>query len=343
MNILTVKSAYYFQAGDKVNARTLAKKAGIDPVPGCFEPVDIKEVKEVAHKIGYPILLKGVDGGGGIGMTVVEKDEDIEKNFIKTSRRAKVAFDSDRVYVEKYLPKTKHVEVQIFGDKSNNYIALGARECSIQRRYQKIVEESLSPAAIKLNILDSIQESALKIANQLNYTNAGTIEFLVTPEGKFYFLEVNARLQVEHPVTEMITGLDLVELQLIIASGDKLPVTQKEINFHGHAIEVRLYAENPEKGFIPAPGKIESVRLPELKNYQRIDHWLKDGMEVTPFYDPLLAKIICHGESRDKSRQNLIDLLQNIYIEPIKTNKDYLVNILKNPEFISGNYYVGLS
>jgi acetyl-CoA carboxylase biotin carboxylase subunit len=293
------------------------------------------KIEEIARELGFPVMIKAAMGGGGIGMKRVEKEDEIRSAWEEAKNRALQAFGDGRVYIEKYIAEPHHVEIQILGDKYGKAIYLGERECSVQRRHQKVIEEAPSPT-----ITDETRNKMGKVsvlgAQAIRYDNAGTMEFLVDNHQNFYFLEMNTRIQVEHPVTEAITGLDLVELQIRIAMGEELPLKQEDIRTKGHAIEARIYAENP-KNFYPSPGKITRLSFPELPNL-RLDQGYQEGDTVTPFYDPMIAKMIAYGENRDRAIQLLRDALSQTVIEGIKTNIPFILEVLETPDFRMGTY-----
>lgn len=322
--------------GDKIMARKTMQQAGVPIVPGTIEPIeDVEEGVKLAEQIGYPVMLKASSGGGGIGMVKCENKEDLHKHFVSSQQRAKNYFGSGRMFIEKCIENARHIEVQVMGDTHGNIVHLFERDCSIQRRNQKVVEESPSPFLTE-SLRSKITEAAVEAAKAVNYVNAGTVEFVVSENGDFYFLEMNTRLQVEHPVTESITGLDLVRWQIQIAQGDALPLAQNEIMSKGHAMEFRLYAEDPVT-FFPAPGKIEELVWPEMENV-RIDAGYENGNQVTPFYDPMIAKIIVSDSNRAeclKSAQNFFDSIQ---IKGLKTNATLFQQLLEEEGFRKGNY-----
>jgi len=331
------------RAGDKMEARRIAISAGVDPVPGATEPVpDLAAARALADSIGYPVVVKAVGGGGGIGMAVVRSADALERAHAASSDRGKSAFGDPRVYVEKYVPHGRHVEVQILCDQHGTRVALGERECSMQRRHQKIVEETPSPALERFGGADerrrALCDAALRLAAAVGYVNAGTCEFLLGDDGVPYFLEVNARLQVEHPVTEMVTGLDLVEQQLRIASGERLAPELSTLQPRGHAIEVRLYAENPAKSFFPSPGKIEALEWPREA---RVEAGVRAGDAVTPYYDPLIAKIVTAGADREEARARLATALAATRIAPLVTNLEFLRTLVDSAPFREGAYDTG--
>lgn len=320
--------------GSKVESRKVMEEAGIPVVPGITYPLkNADEAVEVAESIGYPVMLKASAGGGGIGMQLVNDEDALRQAFISNQKRATDFFGDGALYIEKYIENPRHIEIQLLVDKVGNAIYLWERECSIQRRHQKIVEEAPS------SFLDEatrtrMGEAAVKAAKLIGYTNAGTIEFLVDSNKNFYFLEMNTRLQVEHPVTEEITGLDLVEQQLRIALGESLTLSQSDLKREGNAIEVRIYAEDP-KTFFPSPGKITKLVLPQ-EDYVRHELAIEEDYLVTPFYDPMIAKLIVKGNSREEAIKHLQQALSKYEIEGIKTNIPLLREIAENEYFKAG-------
>lgn len=343
--------------GDKIEARRVARAAGLEPPPGSdgpLDPGDAAALRAEAERIGYPLLVKAAGGGGGIGMQVVRAAEELEKAVTTCTARAGAAFADPRVYVERYLERPRHIEVQVLCDGRGGAVALGERECSVQRRHQKVIEESPSPAEFFQGDAgherrQSLHEAALRVVRAVGYIGAGTVEFVADAAGNLYFLEVNARLQVEHPVTEFVTGLDLVELQLAIAAGEALPSGLERVVPRGHAIEARLYAEDPARGFLPQPGKLERLRFPSAVKGLRIDAGYEEGGEVTTHYDPLIAKVIAHGPTRDEAIERLCQGLEATEITlagtrgPRVSNRDFLVSVLRHAEFRSGSYDTGLA
>ncbi|MEH7544698.1 MULTISPECIES: acetyl-CoA carboxylase biotin carboxylase subunit [Bacillaceae] len=322
--------------GDKIAARQTMEKAGVPVVPGSSNGLKtIEEACKLAKTIGYPIMLKASGGGGGIGMILCENEQALVKSYESTKKRALTYFGSDEVFIEKYIPDSRHIEVQVFGDHFGNIVHLFERDCSIQRRHQKVVEESPSPF-LSDNVRQKMFETAIKAAHAVQYTNAGTIEFIVDRQENFYFLEMNTRLQVEHPVTEMITGLDLVKWQILVARGEKLPLHQSEIGSKGNAIEFRLYAEDPVR-FLPSPGKITTLKW-NIEEGARIDYGYVEGGTVTPFYDPLIAKCIFYGSSRQTVITSAKRFFKDVNIEGIKTNVPLFLNILETDSFQTGDY-----
>jgi acetyl-CoA carboxylase biotin carboxylase subunit len=322
--------------GDKIVARQTMKQAGVPVVPGSETGLgDLDEVCSTAAEIGYPVMLKASAGGGGIGMQRCDDEESLRKAFQSTKGRAKAYFGNDEVFIEKFISDARHIEVQIFGDSEGNIVHLFERDCSIQRRNQKVVEESPSPFLSQEKRVE-ICNAALLAARAVGYVNAGTIEFVVDNLENFYFLEMNTRLQVEHPVTEMITGVDLVEWQILVARGEKLPLTQEEITTHGHSIEFRLYAENPVN-FMPSPGKITEFSY-SLGDGVRMDLGYVSGSTVTPFYDPMIAKVIVHGKDRNVAIEKAKKFFSQLSINGIKHNGPLFEVILHDESYQSGRY-----
>ncbi|MBB5322994.1 acetyl-CoA carboxylase biotin carboxylase subunit [Anoxybacillus tepidamans] len=321
--------------GSKIESRKTMVEAGVPIVPGISFPLqDVEEAVKTAETIGYPIMLKASAGGGGIGMQIVKNEEELRKSFEGNQKRAASFFGDGAMYLEKYIENPRHIEIQLLADHHGNYVYLWERECSIQRRHQKVIEEAPSPF-LDEETRRKMGETAVQAAKHIGYTNAGTIEFLVDEQKNFYFLEMNTRLQVEHPVTEEITGLDLVEEQLRIAAGERLRYTQKDIQRSGHAIEVRIYAEDP-KTFFPSPGTITVFQLPEGEHV-RNETAVTNGMAVTPFYDPMIAKLITKGENRQEAISRMLQALDHYQIEGIKTNIPMLKEVLSHPEFQAGH------
>jgi|SRR5690625_236192 len=329
------KSNIMRQMGSKIEARKTMEKAGVPIIPGTRESVDTsEEAIDIAKKIGYPIMLKASAGGGGIGMQIVNSEKELKESFQSNTKRAESFFGDGAMFLEKKLENARHIEVQILADQHGNVVHLFERECSIQRRNQKVIEEAPSPFISK-KIRDEIGHSAVKAAKTLGYTNAGTVEFLVDQQGKHYFLEMNTRIQVEHPITEEITGLDIVAEQINIADNKNLNYTQNDLKIQGHAIEARIYAEDP-KTFFPSPGQITTFAPPE-KEYIRLETAVTSNYEVTPFYDPMISKLIVKGVDREEAMSMLRDALSNFKIEGIKTNIPMLISIVNNEEFKKGN------
>ena len=343
--------------GDKIIARRIARGAGVAPPPGSEEPIDPKDSARLmaeAERIGLPLLIKAAAGGGGIGMQIVRELSTLERAAQTCADRGAQAFGDGRIYLERYLDSPRHIEVQVFCDDHGHAIALGERECSVQRRHQKIIEESPSPAGFfsgpsGAERREKLHRAALAVVRAADYRGAGTVEFVANAAGDSFFLEVNARLQVEHPVTELVTGLDLVELQLRVAAGEPLPESALSATPNGHAVEVRLYAEDPSKGFIPQPGTLQRFELPSDLPGVRVDSGVMAGQEITPYYDPMLAKIAAHGADRAQAIERLSAALAHCKIEligpkgPRATNLEFLQKVLQSPAFLSGEYDTGLA
>jgi acetyl/propionyl-CoA carboxylase alpha subunit len=339
--------------GDKMKARHVALAAKTRPVPGTDEPIAVGteagllEAHRVAAHVGYPVVVKAVGGGGGIGMRVVNEPHLLPPALQACSDRGKSAFADARVYLEHYVDQPRHIEVQVFCDTHGGAYALGERECSVQRRHQKIVEETPSPAAFFAGQAGEarrreLYDAALRVVTSVGYVGAGTCEFIADADGNLFFLEVNARLQVEHPVTEMVTGLDLVELQLRVAAGEKLP-DLSAVTRRGHAVEARLYAEDPAKGFIPKPGAVDELvwagGAGEAQTERlRVESGVRAGSKVTPFYDPMIAKLVTWGETRDRALDELDRALAGTTIAPCTTNREFLRKVLADTDFRAGNY-----
>ncbi len=323
--------------GDKNAARATAIAAGIPVVPGCEVLNDCKEAKIEAQRIGYPLLIKAKAGGGGKGIRLVEKDDALENAFDTASREALAAFGDGAVYLEKYLSPVKHIEMQVLCDQDGGIVCLGERDCSIQRKRQKLIEESPAPA-ISEAMRQDMMAAAQKIALHVGYTNAGTMEFLVDRDGHFYFMEMNTRLQVEHPVTEMVTGIDLVKWQIRIAAGIPLSFRQEDIAIKGHAIECRINAEDPHAGFRPSAGRVSLLHIPG-GSWVRFDTALYQDYVVPPFYDSMIGKLIVYAQTREEAIRKMRAALCELVIEGIAHNAEMQVEILNDPGFISGNYY----
>ena len=327
--------------GSKNTARQIMSAAGVPVVPGYDgEDQSVELLREKAIKIGLPVLVKASAGGGGKGMRVVRHERELAESIQSARREAEKAFGDGTLLLEKYIENARHIEVQILGDHQGNLIHLFERECSIQRRHQKIIEETPSPA-VSPELRKKICETAVAAGRTIGYTNAGTVEFVMTPSGEFYFIEVNTRLQVEHPVTEMITGLDLVRLQIEIAQGEPLPSTQEEIRQSGHSIEARLYAEDPLNNFLPATGTLHEWDVPRSNAGLRIDAGVERGTDAGIHYDPLLAKVIAHASDRDTARRKLVHALSNLVALGVQTNREFLIRALEHPSFTNGDYHTG--
>ncbi len=324
--------------GSKTAARQLAVRAGVPMVPGVTEPIEnLEDAGRIAQELGYPVLLKAVAGGGGKGMRVVAGASEMPSAWRDASSEALNAFGDGRVYLERYLERPRHIEIQIFGDTFGHIVYLGERECSIQRRHQKVLEESPS-SFVTPELRHAMGDAAVKLAREAGYTNAGTAEFLVDAARNFYFLEVNTRLQVEHPVTEVVTGLDLVKLQIRVAAGEPLPFAQNDVVLSGHAMECRLYAEDPDNNFFPSPGTIVSRRTPSGPGI-RLDDGVYEGFTVPAEYDPLLGKLIAWGSDRAEAVARLERALAEYSVTGIKTNTGLFRNILQDPQFLRGEIH----
>lgn len=323
--------------GDKLTARRTMSKAGVPVIPGTQEPIrDINKAVSIVKGIGLPVMIKATAGGGGKGMRLVEKESDIKSAYKAAQSEARDAFGNDAVYVEKYIESPHHIEFQILADKFGNTIHLFERECSIQRRHQKVVEETPSPL-MNPAIREEMGQKAIEAARAVNYEGAGTVEFIVDDDLNYYFLEMNTRLQVEHPITERITGIDLVKQQIEIAAGKRLSIKQNELRQHGHAIEMRIYAEDPDRNFMPSPGKIKHLSEP-LGFGVRHDGYVYEGYEIPLFYDPLISKLIVWGNDRMEAIARLKRALYAYKITGIKTTIKFLERILNVPDFVSGKY-----
>ncbi len=322
--------------GDKMAARETMIKAGVPIVPGIKQAISsVADAKKIANEIGYPILLKAAAGGGGKGMRVVRNSEEMSQLFKMARSEAKSAFGDDRIYIEKYLEKPRHIEFQIMADQHENIVHLGERECSIQRRHQKVIEESPSPI-VDPKMRQQMGETAVKAARAANYINAGTVEFLVDQDKKFYFLEVNTRLQVEHPVTEMVTGIDLAKEQIRISAGAPLSFSQNDVQWRGAAIECRIYAEDPENNFLPSIGKIQSYREPNGIGI-RVDSGLAKGDSVSMYYDPMISKLITWGRDRSEAIERMKRALDEYVISGVQTVIAFHKQVMNHPDFIAGN------
>lgn len=326
--------------GNKQEARNTMITAGVPVIPGSEKSVcEVMEGAEMADRIGYPVIIKAALGGGGKGMRTAYSPEEFEQSFQTAQKEAQMAFGDGTMYIEHYVENPRHIEFQILADHYGNVIHLGERDCSIQRNHQKMIEESPS-VALSEELREEMGEAAVKAAKATGYVNAGTIEFLLDKNGSFYFMEMNTRIQVEHPVTEWVTGIDLVKEQIRIASGEKLSYTQEEVRLDGHAIECRINAENPEKGFRPSPGTITDMYLPGGKGI-RIDSAVYSGYCIPPYYDSMIAKLIVWAENRQEAIRKMQSALGETVIEGIDTNIDYQYEILNHPDYLSGNVDVG--
>ena len=322
--------------GDKAQAREMAKAAGAPVVPGSEGPLSgVDDAQDLADRVGYPVMLKAAAGGGGRGMRIVRARDELPRAFATCQAEAQKAFSSSELYLEKFVDEARHVEVQVMGDKNGIRVHMGERDCSVQRRHQKLVEESPAPS-ISAETRAGLARAALAVANAVNYVSAGTVEFLVARDGSFYFIEMNTRIQVEHPVTELITGLDLVREQIRVAAGEALGYKQDAVRFSGHALECRVNAEDPDT-FVPSPGRVTTWMPPGGRNV-RVDSHLFSGYVVPPHYDSLIAKIIVHGTDRADAIARMQRALAETVIEGVKTTIPYHQKLLSDPAFVSGEF-----
>ncbi|MDO5135941.1 MAG: acetyl-CoA carboxylase biotin carboxylase subunit [Eubacteriales bacterium] len=326
--------------GNKQAARNTMAAAGVPVIPGTEGPVpDLETGKREAQRIGYPVIIKAALGGGGKGMRTAFSPQEFPLAFQTAQKEAQIAFGDGTMYMERFIQKPRHIEFQILADSQGNVVHLGERDCSIQRNHQKMIEESPSPA-VPLELRRRMGEAAVMAAKAAHYENAGTIEFLLEENGDFYFMEMNTRIQVEHPVTEWVTGLDLVKEQLRIASGEPLSFTQEEVRLQGHAIECRINAENPLKNFRPSPGTITLLHLPGGKGV-RVDTGAYTGYEIPPYYDSMLAKLIVHGKDREEAIAKMKSALGEMIVDGVDTNLDYQFEILSNEDYQAGIFDIG--
>lgn len=325
------------QMMNKWEAKQVMKKAGLPILSGNEHKITkLEDAHKIAREIGYPLLIKAAAGGGGKGMRLVVKEEGLENSFVMAQREAKVAFDSPELYLEKYIEQARHIEFQVLADQWGNVLHLGERECTIQRRYQKVLEETPSPAIDK-KLRQGMGKMAIKAAKAINYVNAGTIEFLLDRNGDYYFIEMNTRIQVEHPITEMVTHMNLIKEQIKIAAGNPLSKKQKDIKQLGHAIECRIYAEDPDT-FAPSPGKLTTLHLPG-GNGVRVDTATHNDDVITPYYDPLIAKVIAYGQERSEAIAKMVRALEEFTIEGVRTSIPLHLKILRDKDFTEGKFY----
>ncbi len=323
--------------GDKLAAKETVKGYDIPMVPGLDHAItDIDEAKQVAKEVGFPILIKASAGGGGKGMRVVEKEEDFESQMQRAISEATSAFGDGSVFIEKFVASPRHIEIQVMADTHGNVVYLFERECSVQRRHQKVVEEAPS-AVLTPEIRKAMGEAAVKVAKSCDYVGAGTVEFLLDENKNFYFLEMNTRLQVEHPVTELITGIDLVEMQIRVARGEVLPITQDDLQIKGHALELRVYAEDPLNDFLPSVGNLETYILPTGEGV-RVDNGFEQGMDVPIYYDPMLSKLITYGKDRNEAIQLMLKAIQDYKIEGVSTTLPFGTFVFEHDAFVSGDF-----
>ena len=331
------KAEHISSMGNKLVARALAKECGVDILSGSEKVGSFDELSVIVAEIGYPVMIKAAAGGGGRGMKIVTENEaaGLRRIFEEASAEALAAFGDSTMYAERYIPNARHIEVQVLGDRFGNVVHLGERDCSTQRRHQKLIEEAGAPN-LSDELRSQLHAAAVKLAKSISYENAGTVEFLFdTDAQRFYFLEMNTRLQVEHPVTEMITGVDIVAEQINVANGGKLPFAQEDIRFGGHSIECRVNAENPDEGFRPTPGLVTRWEIPQGPGV-RVDTHCHHGYKIPFFYDSLIAKLIVHGNNREHARRRMLAALDEFKIEGISTTVPYLIKVLSTPEFTEG-------
>ena len=323
--------------GDKLSAKQAVKSYNVPLVPGVDEAIsDVPAAKKIAAEVGYPILIKASAGGGGKGMRLVQNEAEFEEQMTLAQNEARSSFGDDAVFIEKFVDQPRHIEIQVFADQQGNTVYLFERECSVQRRHQKVVEEAPS-AVLTPELRQQMGEAAVAVCKACNYEGAGTVEFLIDANLDFYFLEMNTRLQVEHPVTEEITGLDLVEWQIRVARGERLPKLQNELHINGHAIEVRVYAEDTLGGFTPDIGTLDRYRIPSGRHI-RVDDAFEEGMEIPIYYDPMIAKLVVWGKTREEAIDRCITAIDNYQISGVKTTLDFGKFVLKHPAFRSGNF-----
>jgi propionyl-CoA carboxylase alpha chain len=323
--------------GDKLSAKQAVKSYNVPLVPGVDEAIsDVAAAKIIAAEVGYPILIKASAGGGGKGMRLVQNEAEFEEQMTLAQNEARSSFGDDAVFIEKFVDQPRHIEIQVFADQHGHTVYLFERECSVQRRHQKVVEEAPS-AVLTPELRQQMGEAAVAVCKACNYEGAGTVEFLIDANLNFYFLEMNTRLQVEHPVTEEITGLDLVEWQIRVARGERLPKLQDELQINGHAIEVRVYAEDTLGGFTPDIGTLDRYRIPSGRHI-RVDDAFEEGMEIPIYYDPMIAKLVVWGKNREEAIERCISAIDNYQISGVKTTLDFGKFVLKHPAFRSGNF-----
>ncbi len=327
--------------GNKSNARKLMIEAGVPVIPGSDGVIDtLEKAKETAGRLGYPVMVKASAGGGGKGIRIVRREEDLEKAYESAKSETKAAFGDDTMYMEKVIENARHIEIQILGDEFGHVIHLGERDCSIQRRNQKVLEEAPSPA-LDENVRNAMGEAAVKAAKAVGYESAGTIEFLYDKNGNFYFMEMNTRIQVEHPVTEMVTGIDIVKEQIKIAAGEHLQIKQNDVKIKGHAIECRINAENPDKNFAPSPGEIDYMLVPGGGMGVRIDSAVYPKCKILPYYDSMIAKVITYGNTRQEAIEKMRRCLYEFVIEGVDTNIEFQEKILTNSKYQAGTFDTG--
>ena len=322
--------------GDKIESKKLANKAKVSTVPGFLGEIkDVAHAKRIAKDIGYPVMMKASAGGGGKGMRIARNESEVEEGFLRSQAEAKSSFGDDRMFIEKYIEQPRHIEIQVIADRHGNTLYLNERECSIQRRHQKVIEEAPSPF-LDEKTRKAMGEQAVALAKAVKYVSAGTVEFIVDTKRNFYFLEMNTRLQVEHPVTELITGLDLVELMIRIAYGEKLPIKQKDVKINGWALESRVYAEDPYRNFLPSTGRLVRYIAPAENKNVRVDTGVQQGGEISVFYDPMIAKLCSWGKTRKEATAHMRDALDSYYIRGVSHNIPFLASVLGKKKFVDG-------
>jgi len=325
-----------YAMGDKIESKKLAQKAGVSTVPGYLAAIpNADEAVKIAKKVGYPVMIKASAGGGGKGMRIAYDDIEAKEGFVSATSEAKASFADDRVFIEKYIEEPRHIEIQLIADGHGNCVYLWERECSIQRRHQKVIEEAPSPF-LDAKTRKAMGEQAVALAKAVNYKSAGTVEFIVDKNRKFYFLEMNTRLQVEHPVTELITGVDLVELMIKVAAGEKLPFQQKDVKLNGWAVEARVYAEDPFRNFLPSTGRLVKYREPVPGPDVRVDTGVYEGGEISMFYDPMIAKLCTHGKTRNAAIDRMRRALDEFYVRGVSHNVPFLAALMAHPRFRAG-------
>ncbi|WMI67452.1 acetyl-CoA carboxylase biotin carboxylase subunit [Mangrovimonas sp. YM274] len=323
--------------GSKLAAKDAVKEYNIPMVPGIDEAItDVEKAKGIAKEIGFPILIKASAGGGGKGMRVVDSEKDLESQMMRAISEATSAFGDGSVFIEKYVASPRHIEIQVMADTHGNVIHLFERECSVQRRHQKVVEEAPS-SVLTPDLRAKMGEAAVKVAKSCDYVGAGTVEFLLDEQHNFYFLEMNTRLQVEHPVTELITGVDLVELQIKVAQGEVLPIKQDDLSIKGHALELRVYAEDPLNDFLPSVGHLDTYQLPEGSNI-RVDNGFEEGMDIPIYYDPMLSKLITYGTTREEAIETMLEAINNYHVTGVATTLPFGTFVCKHEAFRSGEF-----
>jgi propionyl-CoA carboxylase alpha chain len=323
--------------GDKITSKQIAADAGVNTIPGFSDVLqDADHAVEIANRLGYPVMLKATAGGGGKGMRVAHNDAECREGFERASNEARSGFGDDRMFAEKFIEEPRHIEIQIIADSHGNVVYLNERECSLQRRHQKVIEEAPSPFLDEAT-RKKMGEQAVALAKAVDYQSAGTVEFIVDAKRNFYFLEMNTRLQVEHPVTELITGFDLVELMIRVANGEKLPITQADVGINGWAIESRVYAEDPFRNFLPSIGRLVYYRPPENDDHVRVDTGVYEGGEVSMYYDPMIAKLITYGADREEAIAHMRSALDRFIIRGVTSNLSFLSSLIFHPRFVSGN------